>query len=148
MAEFDIQGLDPVLKKLRTLMPKLQKKALRSAGTKAMKPVRDAARAKAKQFDDPASASNIAKNIVTRYNTKASKRVGGSVTQVGVAGGARPKPGREDTGHWRYLEFGRSNQRAQPFMRSALSEKVSQVTNLYVESLSKDIDKIIAKGGV
>lgn len=146
MAEFRIQGLEPVLRKMRALAPALKKKGLRSAGTKAMRIVRDAARAGAKRFDDPASASNIAKNIVTRYNGKASKRVGGSVTQVGVMGGARPAKGREDTGHWRLLEFGTEKMPAQPFMRTALSNNVEKVTQVFVTSLDSDIDKIIAKG--
>lgn len=144
--EFEIQGLDAVLKKMRTLGPKLKKKGLRSAGTKAMKIVRDSARAKARALDDPATGSNIAKNIVTRYDAKGSKRVGGAVTKVGVQGGARPRPGREDEGHWRLLEFGTSNMRAQPFMRQALEGNVQKVTDTYVASLNSEIDKIIAKG--
>lgn len=146
MAEFKIEGLDAALRKMRSLAPALKKKALRSAGTKAMRPVRDAARAGAKRLDDPTSASNIAKNIVTRYDGKASKREGGSVTKVGVVGGARPAKGRADTGHWRLLEFGTSKMRAQPFMRGALSNNVEKVTQIFASSLDADIDKIIAKG--
>jgi hypothetical protein len=49
VADFEIKGLDPVLAKLKALAdPKLQTKAVRSAGTKAMRIVRDAARAKLK----------------------------------------------------------------------------------------------------
>lgn len=146
MAEFKIQGLESALRKMRGLAPALKKKALRSAGTKAMRPVRDAARAGAKRIDDPASASNIAKNIVTRYDGKASRREGGSVTKVGVMGGARPQKGRADTGHWRLIEFGTSKMRAQPFMRQALANNVEKVTQVFVTSLDADIDKIIAKG--
>lgn len=146
--EFKIQGLDGVLEKLRTLGPKLQKKGLRSAGTKAMKIVRDAARAKAQQFDDPASPSNIAKNIVTRYDAKASRREGGAVTKVGVMGGARPARGNKDTGHWRFLELGTSEMPAQPFMRPALANNIGKVTDTYAAALNSEIDRIIAKGVV
>lgn len=146
---FKIEGdLPGILKKLRTLGPKLQKKGMRSAGTKAMRVVRDAARQGAKRFDDPATGSNIAKNIVTRYNNKASKRIGGVVTQVGVAGGARPRKGTDDTGHWRFKELGTALMRAEPFMRPALAEKTQQVTDTYVTALNAEIDKIIAKGAV
>lgn len=144
--QFKIQGLEGVLKKMKDLPIKLQKKGLRSAGTKAMRPVRDAARQGAMRFDDPATASNIAKNIVTRYDSKASKRVGGSVTKVGVMGGARPRKGTQDTGHWRHKEMGTSLMPAEPFMRPALANNVAKVTDIFVTELNKQIDKIIAKG--
>lgn len=143
MADFKIEGLDKVLAKMQGLGPKLVKKGLRTAGTKAMRIVRDDARRMAKSFDDPESGSNIAKNIVTRYDARGSKRVGGAVTKVGVAGGARPQKGREDTGHWRFLEFGTENMRAQPFMRPALANNVEQVTTAYVAALDAEIDKAL-----
>lgn len=146
MADFKIEGLDPVLAKMKGLTPALKKKALRSAGTKAMRIVRDTARRGAAALDDPKSPSNIAKNIVTRYDGKASKRVNGSVTKVGVAGGARPRKGNQDTGHWRLQEFGSINNPARPFMRPALANNVQKVTETLVQSLNSDIDKIIAKG--
>lgn len=146
MAEFKIEGLDPVLAKMKGLTPALKKKALRSAGTKAMRIVRDAARRGAAALDDPKSPSNIAKAIVTRYDSKASRREGGSVTKVGVMGGARPQKGNQDTGHWRLVEFGSVNNPARPFMRPALANNVQKVTDTLVQSLNSDIDKIIAKG--
>lgn len=146
MADFKIQGLEPVLAKMKDLTPTLKKKALRSAGTKAMRVVRDAARRGAAALDDPKSPSNIAKAIVTRYDGKASRRVNGSVTKVGVMGGARPRKGNVDTGHWRLLELGSVNNRANPFMRNALANNVAKVTDVFVTSLNSEIDKIIAKG--
>lgn len=145
--DFQIQGLDAVLAKMRGLAPKLQAKGLRSAGTKAMRIVRDAARSNAKRLDDPVTASNIAKNIVTRYDGRGSKRNGGVMVKVGVQGGAKPIAGNKDTGHWRLLEFGTEQMRAQPFMRSALADNVQTVTDKFVTEASNEIDKIIAKGG-
>jgi HK97 gp10 family phage protein len=148
VSQFQIEGLDPVLKKLKALSSdKFRVKAVRSAGTKAMRIVRDAARAKAKTFDDPKSPSNIAKNIVTRNDTKAGKREGGVVIKVGVVGGARPQKGNEDTGHFRYVEFGKEGVPARPFLRPALESNVGKVTDTFVAALDKEIDKIIAKGG-
>lgn len=145
--EFKIQGdLDGILRTLRTLPEKLQQKGMRSAGTKAMRIVRDAAREGAKRIDDPVTGSNIAANIVTRNNAKAGRREGGVVTMVGVMGGAQPKKGTQDTGHWRFVEFGTSQQRAQPFMRPALADNVQRVTDTYVDSLQKELAKIVAKG--
>lgn len=141
--DFNIQGLDGVLKKMRGLPDKLRKKALRTAGNKAMRVVRDEARRVAATFDDPDSPSNIAKKIVTQYDTKGSKREGGAVTKVGVQGGARPRPGREDTGHWRLKEFGTEHMPAQPFMRPALENNIEQVTSVYVTALNAEIDKAL-----
>lgn len=149
MAEFAIKGLDPVLKKLKALgNQKLQLKAVRAAGTRAMRIVRDAARNRAKSVDDPKSPANIAKNIATRNDTKGGKRVGGVVIKVGVQGGARPAKGREDTGHWRFVEFGVPEHgiAARPFMRPALEENVDKVTTTFVAEMDKQIDKIVAKG--
>lgn len=143
MAEFKIEGLDAVLAKMRGLAPKLLKKGLRSAGTKAMRIVRDDARRVARTFDDPETGANIAKNIITRYDARGSKREGGAVTKVGVAGGARPKKGTEDTGHWRLVEFGKEGVPARPFMRPALANNVDQVTATYVQALDAEIDKAL-----
>lgn len=162
--KFRIEGLDPVLKKFKALSSdKFRVKAVRSAGTKAMRIVRDAARARSKQFDRPETANNIPKNIVSRNDAKAGKRIGGVVIKVGVQGGAKSesfiKSGRStrsknksnDFGstvwYWRLLEFGTSQMRAQPFMRPALESNVGKVTDTFVSALDKEIDKIIAKGG-
>lgn len=147
MSEFRIEGLDGVLKKMRGLSDKLKKKGVRSAGTKAMRIVRDAARQRARTLDDPKTASNIAKAITTRNDAKGGRREGGVVVKVGVIGGARPKPGTADTGHWRMLEFGTSKMAAQPFMRPALENNVGRVTDSFVANLNTEIDKIMAKGG-
>lgn len=147
MAEFAIKGLDPILAKMKNLSQKLQTKGVRTAGTKAMRIVRDAARAGAARLDDAKSPANIAKAIVTRNDAKGGKRVGGVVIKVGVVGGARPLKGNKDPGHWRYLEFGASNTPAQPFMRKALEKNVEKVRDSFVSNLNSEIDKAITKGG-
>jgi len=146
VAEFQIQGLDPVLKKLKALQGKESLKAARSAGTKAMRIVRDSARASARSFDDPETPSNIAKNIVTRNDAKGGKRVGGVLNKVGRAGGAKPVKGNKNTGHWRMKEFGTSKMPAEPFMRPAMESSIGPVTDTFVSELDKAIDKIAAKG--
>lgn len=146
MADGKWDGLDAALAKMKGLPDKLKKGAFRRAGTKAMRLVRDAARKSAARFDDPSSPSNISKNIVTRAGSrKDERRYGGNVvvTKVGVQGGARPKKGREDTGHWRLLEFGTSKMRAQPFMRDALESNADLVTSVYSSALGPEIDKAL-----
>ena len=145
-ADFKLEGLDAAMAKLRALGdPKRIKSAVRSASTKAMRPVRDAARANSKGLDDPETASIIWKKIVTQYRSRLSKG-DQVVTSVGVQGGAKPVKGDTDTGHWRLLEFGTEKMRAQPFMRPALESNVGKVAETFVESLEPAIDKIIAKG--
>lgn len=144
--DFKLEGLDAAMAKLRALGdPKRVKQAVRGASTKAMRPVRDAARSRARGLDDPETASNIAKKIVTQYRSRLSKG-DQVVTSVGVQGGAKPKKGDADTGHWRFLELGREGVAAQPFMRPALESNVGKVAATFTESLEPAIDKIIAKG--
>lgn len=144
--DFKLEGLDAAMAKLRALGdPKRIKSAVRSAGTKAMRPVRDSARANARGIDDPETASVIWKKIVTQYRSRLSK--GDQVTvSVGVQGGAKPVKGDKDTGHWRLVEFGTEKMPAQPFMRPALESNVSKVADGFISSLDPAIDKIIAKG--
>jgi HK97 gp10 family phage protein len=142
----ELRGLEPALAKLRELNKAMTTKAVRAAGTRAMRIVRDAARNGARQIDDPETASNIAKNIVTRYNRRASQREGGVVVQVGVQGGAKPRKGDEDMGHWRLVEFGTSKMAAHPFMRPALESNVNAVTEKFIQELEPQIDKAIARG--
>ena len=143
--EFRIEGLDAVLRKLESVKNEVKRKAARAAATKAMRIVRDSARAGWKAIDDPETGSNIAKSTVTRYDGRASKREGGVVVKVGVAGGAKPQPGSEDEGHWRHLEMGTSQMAAQPVMRQALENNVQAVTDKFVSELSPAIDKAVAK---
>lgn len=138
----EIQGLDGVMRRLKALGPKMGTKALRTAGTKAMRIVRDAARNRARGFDDPKTGSNIAKAIVTRYDAKGSRREGGAVIKVGVVGGARPRKGTDDPGHWRLKEFGTSKMPADPFMRPAIEQNVDRVIAAVATELNIQLDKL------
>lgn len=84
--------------------------------------VRDAARSGAQKVDDPNSPADIAKNIVV----SPGKAKGGDVLmRVGVRGGARPDNNDpSNTGHWRFVEFGKEGVEARPFMRPALAENI------------------------
>lgn len=145
--EFQLQGLDGVLKKLRELGPKLAKKGATASLRKGARIVVKAARdgAKAQWHDNPKTPSNIPKNITSRADNKGGKRAGGVMVKVGVAGGARPKPGNEDTGHWRFLEFGKEGVPARPVMRPALENNVSRVTDAIIKELNVQIDKLVPK---
>lgn len=159
--EFQIQGLDAVLARMKGLAPELRKKGVRAAARKAMNVVRDAARARAKQFDDPSTTLSVAKNIVTAERTKSGKAIGGIVMGVGVRGGAKSYTKNADnrragragksyvtggtTWYWRLLEFGTQKMRAQPFMRPALANNIQRVTDVFVSELNPAIDKAISR---
>ena len=151
---FDIQGLNGVVNKMRTLGPRLRKKGLRKAARAAMSIVRDAAKANAKAIDDPATREKVFRNIITQEATKQSRREGGVVMRVGVRGGASSNqhstdasgnPGG-DTRHWRYIEFGTEHIGGQPFMRPAFSNNVSAVTERFVTTLNTEIDALLGGG--
>lgn len=145
--EFRIEGLEGVLKRMRELGPKLAKKGLTASLRKGARIVVKAARTNAKALwnDDPETKSNIPKAITSRADTRAGKRVGGAVVKVGVAGGARPKPGTDDEGHWRFQELGREGVPAKPAMRPALENNVAKVTDEIVRELNVQIDKLVPK---
>lgn len=145
---FKIQGLEPVLAKMKGLAPGLVKKGLRAAARKGMIPVRDAARKNTARWDDPATkASNIPKKIAISENGKEGKKVGGIVMRVGVRGGAKLSKDPANTAHWRLQEFGTSHSPARPAMRPALANNIDRVTNAVVAALGPEIDKQIAKAG-
>lgn len=170
---FDIQGLEPVLDKMKELESLPKKKATRFALRKAANLVRDRARANARRLDDPETANSIADNIAVRQDTKHYRRTGDLKMSVGVRGGAKSKaknaalPGG-DTYYWRFLEFGRepvtlkkgvmanpatgeffgqrvSGVAAQPFMRPALAESIDPATDEFVRQLDKAIDRAIKR---
>ncbi len=158
--EYDIKGLDEVVKKLREMAPKLRKKALNASMRKGMAVVRKDASDRARQFDDPATKSQIWKEIVVRSNAKKARRMGAGtfLVQVGVKGGAKQyvnnrqnrRSGRvgqsyEGGGnvfHWRFLELGTKDMPARPFMRPALANNVSKVTEIVSAELANAIAKI------
>lgn len=142
--DFAIQGLDGVLKRMRALPEKLQKKGATASLRKGARIVVKAARAGAvaKWNDDPNTKSNIPKAITSRADTKGGKRNGGAMVKVGVAGGARPRKGTDDTGHWRYLELGTSDIPARPVMRPALANNIGPVTDAIVAELKIQLDKL------
>lgn len=151
--DFKIEGLDGVLRKLRELPPKLQRKGLVSAMRKGANIVRDDARTRAKAFDDPSTPGPIWKEIVTKVNSRRGRQEGGVVMQVGVRGGARSETSNRssnasnDSGssrwYWRLLEFGTSKMAAQPFMRPALESKAEAATDAIVTELSRQLDEVL-----
>ena len=151
--EFKIEGLDPVIRKLRALPEKFGKRGMRRALRKGANVVRNAARNNAKQIDDPETRERIWKNIAVQGGgARRERQAGGPMMRVGVRGGARHRddkaldslPGGNTT-HWRWVEFGSVNNQARPFMRPALANNVDAATNAIVAAAKVELDKELAK---
>lgn len=148
--EVNIEGLDEVQEKLKRLgNPRLMKNAARRSMRKAMAIVRDSARSGAKAVDDPQTAEKIWKNIaIGAGKTRNPNEV---VMRVGVRGGASfsnpnpPNTSGGDTRHFRWVEFGSANNPPTPFLRPALSNNISRVTNQFATSFNQEIEKELAK---
>ena len=91
-------GLATIIDRIHVFAEHMQKKGARAAARKAMVPVRDDARARAKVIDDentndPSKPdySIIWQNIVINESARGGRRIGGIVMRVGVRGGALSK---------------------------------------------------------
>lgn len=152
-----IEGLDEFNKKIADLtdVKKVRSRANTSA-RKAMQLVQIVAVISAARIDDPTTREAIQENIVVRAGK--TRSINETCMRVGVLGGAavngrsnRAKlsalPGGE-TVYWRYLEFGTSKMPAVPFMRPALANNTSQVTDEFAKTFMKSIETAIAKGKI
>lgn len=156
--KFDLK--DEVLKKLASVPSGIAKTYLRKALNKGGNIVKAAAVARAKRFDRPGTPKKVYEEIVVRANARLGKASGGYAISIGVKGGAKhyvsnknnrtaQRVGKRYEGpgnvyYWRFLEFGTSKMKAQPFMRPALANNVDSVTSAVVSELNSGIDKLAA----
>lgn len=169
--EFELTGLDAVLKKMRALPVDVRMKGARFALRKSANLIRNAAVENAKRVNNPATREEIAKNIAVRFATRESKRTGDVMFRVGVLGGARQyaktrenvrkrragqtyttdgssaNPGG-DTWYWRLVEFGTQHTPARPFMQPALSSNVAAATSEFANHLNTWLDRYFRKQGI
>ena len=150
---FSLIGIEPLLAKLDAVKQDVKYKGGRFGLRKAANLVAAAAKSNASQIDDPKSAADISKNIAVRWSPRRFKSSGDLMFRVGVMGGAGGRataesldrlPGK-DTRHWRHVEFGTSQAKAQPFMRRALSDNIGAATDEFVKQTEKAIDRAIKK---
>lgn len=143
MADFEIGGLSEVLKKMRSLAPKLEKAALKKAVRKGAQVIRKAAIANAKRIDNPDTKdSSIYKKISVQESKRLSRSEGGVAMRVGVRGGGRVTNETGNTGHFRFLELGTSQMAAQPFLRPALDSEAGEAVVVIGEALSAELDRM------
>lgn len=148
--EFKLEGIDSLVSKLESISYDAKRKGGRSALRKAAQVVANKAKEGAQRVDDPETGRSIAANIALRWNGRLFKISGDLGFRVGVLHGAVLKNGGDTsanapTPHWRLLEFGTQKMRAQPFMRKALADHISEVTNTFITEYEKAIDRAIRR---
>ncbi|UVL65041.1 HK97-gp10 family putative phage morphogenesis protein [Pseudomonas sp. B21-031] len=148
--EFSILGLDSLLGKLEEVSFDVRRKGGRAALRKAAQVVVQKAKEGAERIDDKATGRSISDNILLRWNGRLFKRTGDLGFRIGVLHGAVLKDGGDlssnaPTPHWRLIEFGTEKMPAAPFMRPALADNISQVTNTFVTEYEKAIDRAIRR---
>ena len=154
--DFSITGLDSLLGKLDSISDDLRRKGGRSALRRAGNVIVDKAKANARRVDDATTGRSIADNIAMRWNGRLFMRTGDLGFRIGVLHGAvlknHPDKGENaPTPHWRLLEFGTENIRAQPIMRPAADSSIGEVISTFTTEYEKAIDRAIkraAKKGV
>lgn len=148
--EYKLTGVDELLGKLESITDDMKRKGGRAALRKAANVIANRAKANARRLDDPETGRSIADNIAVRWNGREFKRTGNLGFRIGVLHGAvlkrhPDKAKNAPTPHWRLLEFGTENMRAQPIMRPAAENGAEEAMNTLVEEYGKSIDRAIAR---
>lgn len=148
--EYKLTGVDELLGKLESITDDMKRKGGRAALRKAANVIANRAKANARRLDDPETGRSIADNIAVRWNGREFKRSGNLGFRIGVLHGAvlkrhPDKAKNAPTPHWRLLEFGTENMRAQPIMRPAAENGAEEAMNTFVEEYGKSIDRAIAR---
>lgn len=148
--EFALEGIDSLVGKLEAISYDMKRKGGRTALRKAAQVVANKAKEGAERLDDPETGRSIAANIALRWNGRLFKLSGDLGFRVGVLHGSVLKNGGDlsansPTPHWRLLEFGTAKMAAQPFMRKALADSISEVTSTFITEYEKAIDRAIKR---
>jgi len=150
-----------ILARLKLVGNEVRRKSSLNALRKAADVLVTAARADALLVDDPATPSNISKNIVRSYSRRYFRQTGNQMYRIGVMGGAKDltlaeqqkynsNPGRS-TFYWRFVNFGFTSARTgRPvpgkfFFGKQLAQQAQRITDVYTKTLDKELDKAIAK---
>ncbi|HHN4454731.1 TPA: HK97-gp10 family putative phage morphogenesis protein [Klebsiella michiganensis] len=148
--EYKLTGVDELLGKLDSITDDMKRKGGRAALRKAANVIANRAKANARRLDDLETGRSIADNIAVRWNGREFKRNGNLAFRIGVLHGAvlkkhPDKAKNAPTPHWRLLEFGTENMRAQPIMRPAAENGAEEAMNTFIEEYGKSIDRAIAR---
>lgn len=151
--EFQVKGLEALSQRVELLKRDIAYKGGRFALRKAAQMLRDEAKENALRMDDSDTGRSIADNIAERWNGRLFKRTGDLGFRVGVLKGAvLPKKGEKPdfstgapTPHWRLLEFGTEKMAARPFMRPAIEQNLSKISEVFVQNYNLAIDRALKR---
>ena len=149
---FKLTGLESLKNKFAVVTNDVKYKGGRAALRKAARFVVNDIKKRAETFDDPTTVRSIKDNADLRWDSRYAKRTGDLAFKIGILGGASSRTKLVDgkkapTPYWRHLELGNEKMPAHPFVRPALSENISAVTDTFVSAYEKALDKAIAKAG-
>lgn len=154
MFEFRIDDVDRLINQLSTLPSNVQRRGLDGAARAAMRPVQNAIALSAQKFDDPLTATQIYKMVVTQKASRTAKRIGGTMMRVGVIGGAKqPSDDKRSKRYasagaafyWRFREFGTEKQQAQPFMLPAFTSRLNEIQDVFADRMRKILDREVER---
>src|SRR5690606_24043644 len=104
------------------------------------------AKENALRVDDPETGRRIADNIGQRFRSRYFRQTGDTMVSVGVRTNrgripkGNPDEGRRgNTPHWHLVELGTERAKAQPFLRPAASESVSEIFNTVATELERQV---------
>ncbi|POG14156.1 hypothetical protein BGP82_06920 [Pseudomonas putida] len=148
--EFSLIGLDSLLGKLATVNDDVKRKGGRSALRKAAQVIAAKAKEGAERIDDKGTGRSISDNISLRWNGRLFRASGDLGFRIGVLHGAVLQDGGDlspnsPTPHWRLIEFGTEKMAAVPFMRPALADNISDVTDTFISEYEKAVDRAIRR---
>jgi HK97 gp10 family phage protein len=133
--KIEITGADEIIKALDELGPKVEKKILRKAVRKGLKPLLDEAKARA-----PEDTGKLKQSLTIRA-AKSRKR-GTIALEV------RPNERKFD-GEFYYpavVEYGRSDLEPNPFMAESFKAKADEAKDVALEEIKRGIDEIVRNG--
>lgn len=87
--QFQLDGLDDVLKKMDGLVHDIKFKGGRFALRRAARVLQQQAIENAERLNDPETTEEIAKNVVVRWSGRRYRRTGDLMFRIGILGGAR-----------------------------------------------------------
>lgn len=130
---YKLKGADELSRVFRTLPQEMQRKIVVPAAKDAMGVVLQAAKDKADRIDDPTTPNYIPLNIALVEDKKFFADTGSTKVSVGVRKTKRGQRGGNSF-YWWWVELGTSRNRAQPFMRNALSQNQQAVFQEFLSS--------------
>lgn len=130
---FNLKGADELIRIFKTLPQEMQRQVVVPAGKDAMDIVLKDAINRASAVDDPATPTDISKNIALVEDTKFFEETGSTKISVGVRK-RKGSVGGGNTFYWWWVELGTSRSRAQPFMRNALNQNQQAVFSEFLSS--------------